>query len=461
MVPHVKAKSSKDDLTWGCEPVDCKAYSDQGQVLLPPESPVVLHFGAIVQLVRTPACHAGGRGFESLSSRHFLKLKIQTEPKPRPTKQKTSKSEQEAKSSEFLPKVRSNFGVRSGNLLSAGQAAKLLGVTDKTVKAWCETGKLPAVTVPYGGRISYKVSPQAVQWFLEQTAKESQAKAAAQTKPHKGYLAQWVKAMQQGTLTGRAFSPRTIQDYEYYFGLYFGKRHEVTFEGLQSELMRLPAKQFAKREHYYKALYCFARFLVQQGHVQSEILDRLHTLAPKRHLPPKRHTVDGDGLTRLVDTCSNVSDRLIVILLSQTGLRASEACALKVGDIDLERRCLVVQCGKGGKRRGVGLTYALCEAIKAYLSEHPKAPDKTLLHNDLGKPMDRHGLRQRLERLGKTAGIKASPHALRRAFVTINAGKGRSLVHLQRSCGHSDIKTTMAYCLTSEQEVIQAMQSWD
>ncbi len=28
-------------------------------------------FGPVVQLVRTPACHAGGRGFEPLPGRHF------------------------------------------------------------------------------------------------------------------------------------------------------------------------------------------------------------------------------------------------------------------------------------------------------------------------------------------------------------------------------------------------------
>ena len=28
--------------------------------------------GAVVQLVRTPACHAGGRGFKSLPRRHLL-----------------------------------------------------------------------------------------------------------------------------------------------------------------------------------------------------------------------------------------------------------------------------------------------------------------------------------------------------------------------------------------------------
>ena len=41
------------------------------------ESSIDHHFfGAVVQLVRIPACHAGGRGFESRPLRHFKKIKI-------------------------------------------------------------------------------------------------------------------------------------------------------------------------------------------------------------------------------------------------------------------------------------------------------------------------------------------------------------------------------------------------
>ena len=38
------------------------------------ELPYPLPSGAVVQLVRTPACHAGGRGFKSLPRRHYAAI---------------------------------------------------------------------------------------------------------------------------------------------------------------------------------------------------------------------------------------------------------------------------------------------------------------------------------------------------------------------------------------------------
>jgi len=89
-----------------------------------------------------------------------------------------------------------------------------------------------------------------------------------------------------------------------------------------------------------------------------------------------------------------------------------------------------------------------------------REPQAFVFLNKLGQPMTRDGLLNRIRRLGKKLNIDVSPHALRRAFVTINANKGRSLVMLQMACGHSDIKTTRSYCKTTEEEMIREMKNW-
>ena len=58
-----------------------------------------------------------------------------------------------------------------------------------------------------------------------------------------------------------------------------------------------------------------------------------------------------------------VRDLALVRLLGDVGLRISEACDLNVGDIDLERRTLVVQHGKGDKKGTIALTKAATDAL--------------------------------------------------------------------------------------------------
>jgi integrase len=107
------------------------------------------------------------------------------------------------------------------------------------------------------------------------------------------------------------------------------------------------------------------------------------------------------------------------------------------------------------------LTQPAIEAIEGFLPlrEHPDS--SFLMTKSNGKPMDRNGILTRIYKLGRKAKIPVSPHALRRAFVTINANKGRPLPMLQIACGHSNITTTRSYCMTTEDETIETMSAWD
>ena len=74
-IPNTEVKLHSAESSWGIAPCEgrtlpCGGLAQLGERLpykqrVTGSSPVVpTTFGPVVQLVRTPACHAGGRGFE-------------------------------------------------------------------------------------------------------------------------------------------------------------------------------------------------------------------------------------------------------------------------------------------------------------------------------------------------------------------------------------------------------------
>ncbi len=280
------------------------------------------------------------------------------------------------------------------------------------------------------------------------------------------YLSQWESAMRCGLIGGRPFSEGCIKNYVFYVTGFLEQYGELNIENVKALMLTVPIEQFAKRLKIYESLRCFARYLLENEECFPEDLDprfleRVRRYKPKRHLPPRKVTVDEPGIEKLLTVCDTPLDTIIVELLSQTGLRVSEACSLELGDIDLEKGHLTIKRAKWGKTRRVGLTQRARQSLERYLSQRSECESQRLLVTSKGYPVVRYGVRTRLAKLGRRAEVKVSPHALRRAFVTINANKGRPLPMLQIACGHSDIGTTRSYCMTSEDETIESMQGWD
>lgn len=268
--------------------------------------------------------------------------------------------------------------------------------------------------------------------------------------------------MEKGLITGKPFSPLTIKDYQRHIDEFFREHQELSAKLARQVLSKCPVEQFGRKFKYHKALVSFAKFLHEAGQLEAEEVDGIKKLRPKPHRAPKRTCVSESDLEIILNACESSKERLLVTLLASTGVRAAEAAAIQWQDINLEEGILHIPKGKGGKERKLGLMPSLVTLIKEEWSQRAKPhPAMALLVDSEGKPVDRYAIYRQLKRLEKRVGIPIHPHALRRAFVTINANKGRSLVILQRSCGHSDIKTTMSYCLTAEQEVIEAMKGWD
>jgi integrase len=278
---------------------------------------------------------------------------------------------------------------------------------------------------------------------------------------HKEAILPWKTTMATGTFDGRPFSSCTVEYYSYYVEQYFECFSELRYDYFETVMSEIPIEQFGKRDKYYRGILCFAKYLVRENSLPESFLKKAKMIKPKRHCPPKQASITEDQLELLLKACRTPYETLIIRLLSSTGLRASEFCALKRKDINLEEGFLTVQNGKWGKRRKVGLNDQVLLLLKQHIDTYQLQEAEDFLFLDAKfQPLVRDGLLTRLYAIGKRAGVHVSPHMLRRAFVTINANKGRSLVMLQMACGHADITTTRSYCQTTEDEVINAMKSW-
>ncbi|MHC4976428.1 MAG: tyrosine-type recombinase/integrase, partial [Planctomycetota bacterium] len=118
-------------------------------------------------------------------------------------------------------------------------------------------------------------------------------------------------------------------------------------------------------------------------------------------------------------------DKALLELLYASGLRASEAAGLGVGDIHETLRVVRV-LGKGNKERLVPLGEPAMAAVEAYVEEcrgrickDEELAKGRLLLSRTGRPLERVAVWQIVKRSARAAGIKdVHPHMLRHSFAT-------------------------------------------
>lgn len=162
-----------------------------------------------------------------------------------------------------------------------------------------------------------------------------------------------------------------------------------------------------------------------------------------------------------VDRATNKGKRdyALLLLLLRTGLRRAEAAELTPGDITTEQghNVLVIQHGKGDKRRRVKLPVDVLRMLKEYMAavgldkasksaplfvsfikgDKPRLPFAALGGKDIERIVEGYATKCGLTGL--------SPHGLRASFVTLTLEGGAKLQQVQYAAGHSDPATTERY----------------
>jgi integrase/recombinase XerD len=209
------------------------------------------------------------------------------------------------------------------------------------------------------------------------------------------------------------------------------------------------------------ALRGFFKFLVRERAIETDPTELVERPRLARKLP---RVLSYDEVERLLaappdDTPRGIRDSAMIHLMYASGLRVSELCALKLGD--LERRVGTVSpLGKGSKRRIVPVGQIALERIERYLEivrPHAKGAtsDPHLFLSPRGKRFTRQGFWKLVKAYARAAGITTpiSPHKLRHSFATHLLRGGADLRAVQAMLGHADLGTTETYTRVAQDHI--------
>ncbi len=151
---------------------------------------------------------------------------------------------------------------------------------------------------------------------------------------------------------------------------------------------------------------------------------------------------------------SAVRNRAILLLLLDTGLRASELCDLHILDVDIHNHRLTVM-GKGSKERMLPFSAQTGQAIWRYLSTRKDARvSEPLVVTTDSRPLGRDDLRRLVAAIGQRAGVPdVYPHRFRHTFAITYLRNGGNAFTLQMMLGHSTMDMVRKYLALAQTDI--------
>lgn len=209
----------------------------------------------------------------------------------------------------------------------------------------------------------------------------------------------------------------------------------------------------------------FFRFLVLDGGVESDPTELLEWPSLPEHLPVVLTLEEIDRIEDSIDLskAEGARNRAIIEVLFSCGLRVSELVNMKLSDLYLEDRVLLVR-GKGNKERLVPVSNKAIADLKRWffdrnLMKIKPGEDDYVFLNRRGAHLTRTMILIMVKRQAEEAGIKKtiSPHTFRHSFATALLQGGADLRSIQAMLGHEKIDTTLVYTHISNEQLRKAI----
>lgn len=167
-----------------------------------------------------------------------------------------------------------------------------------------------------------------------------------------------------------------------------------------------------------------------------------------------------------------VRDFAVISLVYACALRISEACNLKLTDVNFNNKELIVFNGKGGDRI-VPIPEPIINTLKEWLNIRPEWRNNPYFFTNIKgttrpgeiRPMTAKYYNQLFNKLAEMSGVKLKdgslphPHTLRHSRAMEIYDNGIDLEVIQKLLGHKNISTTQIYAEVRDERVAKVQQA--
>lgn len=271
------------------------------------------------------------------------------------------------------------------------------------------------------------------------------------------HFARWFKQTNAEDMAPQNITPTDVKEYKQF-------------------LLTIQRRKASTINRHLAALSAYVRWARQSKQIDSDPTEYVKSVPQVANAPKWLDKKEQYALQRSIERDMQISkqrfpkrwktrrrDASLVMFLLHTGLRLSEATALRLTDVQITERkgTVLVQNGKGSKQRTIPLNTDARKALEAWLEVRPST-DSDFLWVSIDadtEGMSARAIQRILGRYGTAAGLlELTPHICRHTFAKNLVNSGASLEKVASLLGHSNLNTTRVYITPDEHDLELAVE---
>jgi integrase/recombinase XerD len=214
------------------------------------------------------------------------------------------------------------------------------------------------------------------------------------------------------------------------------------------------------------AITLFYTMLQSDGEIQINPCNTIKVIYPKDYI--EREVLTLEEINILYNTCISAKEKVMLSLGYGCGMRVGEIEKMKIEDVKLKDKIMIIPSGKGNKRRVIPMSPGVIKDLSEYYYQEYESltkgkdydeKDQAFILNNRGGRMKEYTLNKDLKRLidrteNETMKEKIiTMHSLRHSIASHLIEQGVPVDQVRLFLGHSQLETTQTYTHINKQQL--------